>query len=430
MTTEPTSREALPTRAWVIHPEMTGDRSRRPSGPALAEAVALADALPGLEVAGAEVVRLAKAHPGHLFGTGKIEELRARLEAAEVELVLIDGSVSPVQQRNLEKTWKVKILDRTGLILEIFSDRAATREGVLQVEMAALSYQRTRLVRAWTHLERQRGGLGFVGGPGETQIEADRRAIDDQLVRLRKLLSKVVKTRELHRAARAKVPFPVVALVGYTNAGKSTLFNRMTGAEVLVKDMLFATLDPTMRSVELASGRKVILSDTVGFISDLPTQLVAAFRATLEEVLGADLILHVRDVAADETEAQARDVAQILEQLGVDPEVPQIEVWNKLDLLPADTRAARETEAARNPDVVAISALTGAGIEALVTEIEARLGEVTIVEDLHLTFAQGRGRAWLHDAHVVTDEVQDDTGWRIKVDWTARQKADYDRLAG
>jgi GTP-binding protein HflX len=430
MTTEPTSREAQPTRAWVIHPEMTGDRSRRPSGPALDEAVALADALPGLEVLGAEVVRLAKAHPGHLFGTGKIEELRARLEAAEIELVLIDGAVSPVQQRNLEKTWKVKILDRTGLILEIFSDRAATREGVLQVEMAALSYQRTRLVRAWTHLERQRGGLGFVGGPGETQIEADRRAIDDQLVRLRKLLSKVVKTRELHRAARAKVPFPVVALVGYTNAGKSTLFNRMTGAEVLVKDMLFATLDPTMRSVELASGRKVILSDTVGFISDLPTQLVAAFRATLEEVLGADLILHVRDVAADETEAQARDVALILEQLGVDPEVPQIEVWNKLDLLPPDTRAARETEAARNPDVVAISALTGAGIEALVTEIEARLGEVTIAEDLHLTFAQGRNRAWLHDAHVVTDEVQDDTGWRIAVDWTARQKADYDRQVG
>ncbi|MCB1337710.1 MAG: GTPase HflX, partial [Maritimibacter sp.] len=330
MSTEPTSVRKDPTRAWVIHPELTSDRDRREPGAALAEGVALAAALPDLVVAGQEIVRLAKPHPGHLFGTGKIEEIKARLTAAEVELVLIDGPVSPVQQRNLEKEWKVKILDRTGLILEIFSDRARTREGVLQVEMAALSYQRTRLVRAWTHLERQRGGLGFVGGPGETQIEADRRAIDDQLARLKKQLSKVVKTRELHRAARAKVPFPVVALVGYTNAGKSTLFNRMTGAEVMVKDMLFATLDPTMRGLEMPSGRKVILSDTVGFISDLPTQLVAAFRATLEEVLGADLILHVRDIAAAETAAQAADVEAILEALGVAADVPKIEVWNKI----------------------------------------------------------------------------------------------------
>ncbi|MGB0299545.1 MAG: GTPase HflX, partial [Paracoccaceae bacterium] len=259
-----------------------------------------------------------------LFGKGKLEELKTLFHDHEVELVLIDGPVTPVQQRNLEKEWKVKILDRTGLILEIFSDRAATREGVLQVEMAHLTYQRTRLVRAWTHLERQRGGLGFVGGPGETQIEADRRAIDEQLVRLRRQLDKVVKTRSLHRAARAKVPFPIVALVGYTNAGKSTLFNRLTGAEVMAKDMLFATLDPTMRSIKLSSGVDIILSDTVGFISDLPTELVAAFRATLEEVLEADIILHVRDISHPATEEQAEDVEKILESLGISEDTPQL----------------------------------------------------------------------------------------------------------
>ncbi|MEL7257420.1 MAG: GTPase HflX, partial [Pseudomonadota bacterium] len=292
------------TRAWVLHPDIPNqDKGRDPSR-ALEEAVSLAHALPGIEVCGGTVVRLTRPHPGMLFGKGKVAELKAQVEAEELELVLIDGPVTPVQQRNLEKALGVKLLDRTGLILEIFSDRAATREGVLQVEMAALSYQRTRLVRAWTHLERQRGGLGFVGGPGETQIEADRRAIDEQLVRLRRQLDKVVKTRSLHREARAKVPFPIVALVGYTNAGKSTIFNRLTGAKVLAKDMLFATLDPTMRAVELANGRDVILSDTVGFISDLPTQLVAAFRATLEEVLSADVICHVRDISHPETEAQ------------------------------------------------------------------------------------------------------------------------------
>ncbi len=318
------------TRAWVLHPDIKTDRDRRAAAPALEEAVALAAALPNLEVVGSEVVPLPKVHPGMLFGSGKIEDLKARLAAAEIELVLIDGHVGPVQQRNLEKEWKVKILDRTGLILEIFSDRARTNEGVLQVEMAALSYQRTRLVRAWTHLERQRGGLGFVGGPGETQIEADRRAIDDQLVRLRRQLDKVVKTRELHRKARAKVPFPIVALVGYTNAGKSTLFNRLTGAEVFAKDMLFATLDPTMRRVILPSGDEIILSDTVGFISDLPTELVAAFRATLEEVLDADLIIHVRDISHTQHEEQARDVMEILSSIGVAQDAPMIEVWNKM----------------------------------------------------------------------------------------------------
>lgn len=255
-----------------MHPDLREADARRTPDLALAEAVSLAAALPGIEILGQEVVPLPKVRAGTLFGSGKVDELKARFTAAEVDLVLVDGPVSPVQQRNLEKEWGVKLLDRTGLILEIFADRARTREGVLQVELAALSYQRTRLVRAWTHLERQRGGFGFVGGPGETQIEADRRAIDDQVVKLRRQLAKVVKTRELHRAARRKVPYPVVALVGYTNAGKSSLFNRMTGAEVLAKDMLFATLDPTMRGVTLPSGKKVILSDTVGFISDLPPQ--------------------------------------------------------------------------------------------------------------------------------------------------------------
>lgn len=300
--------DRTPTRAWVVHPDIKSDRDRRDPVSALAEGVSLAEALPDIEVIGSAVVRLPKAHAGMLFGSGKIDELKAQFHDEEVELVLIDGPVSPVQQRNLEKAWKVKILDRTGLILEIFSDRARTREGVLQVEMAALSYQRTRLVRAWTHLERQRGGLGFVGGPGETQIEADRRAIDEQLVRLRRQLDKVVKTRTLHRAARAKIPYPIVALVGYTNAGKSTLFNRLTGAEVMAKDMLFATLDPTMRRVQLPDGPEIILSDTVGFISDLPTELVAAFRATLEEVLAADVVVHVRDISHDETQNQAADV--------------------------------------------------------------------------------------------------------------------------
>ncbi len=376
---------------------------------------------------GAEVVPLPKVRAGYLFGEGKTDELKARLEAAEVELVLVDGPVTPVQQRNLEKIWGVKLLDRTGLILEIFADRARTREGVMQVELAALSYQRTRLVRAWTHLERQRGGLGFVGGPGETQIEADRRAIDEQIVKLKRQLDKVVRTRELHRAARRKVPFPVVALVGYTNAGKSTLFNRLTGAEVMAKDMLFATLDPTMRAVTLPTGLRVILSDTVGFISDLPTQLVAAFRATLEEVLEADLILHVRDIAHPDTEAQAEDVAKIMHDLGAD-ETPLIEVWNKIDLLDAEGRAAHTTHADRKPQIFAVSAITGEGLPELLDAVTAALDGERFEAELTLGFAEGRRRAWLHEEGIVTAEREGDDGHHLTVRWTPRQKARFEAM--
>ncbi|MBD3677670.1 MAG: GTPase HflX [Rhodobacteraceae bacterium] len=406
----------------MLHPDIKTDRERREPGPALEEAVALAAALPGLEVVGADVVRLPQAKAGLLFGTGKIAELKAWFEEAEVDLVLVDGPVTPIQQRNLEKEWNVKLLDRTGLILEIFADRARTREGVLQVELAALSYQRTRLVRAWTHLERQRGALGFVGGPGETQIEADRRAIDEAITRLRRQLAKVVKTRELHRASRAKVPFPVVALVGYTNAGKSTLFNRLTGAEVMAKDMLFATLDPTMRGLVLPSGRKVILSDTVGFISDLPTQLVAAFRATLEEVLGADLIIHVRDISHAETEEQAEDVNTILAELGVAEDAPLLEAWNKIDRLSPDARSAVEAQADRRENIFALSSLTGDGLDELLQAVSDALDEERVEREIELPFADGQRRAWLHEQGVVESETPTETGFRFKVRWTARQE--------
>ena len=410
------------THAWVLHPDIKTDYSPRAASDALAEALALAHALPGLRVMGEAVVRLPRAHPGKLFGKGKIEELGELFKESEVELVLVDGHVSPVQQRNLEKDWGVKILDRTGLILEIFSDRARTREGVLQVEMAALSYQRTRLVRAWTHLERQRGGLGFVGGPGETQVESDRRAIDIQLVRLQKQLDKVGITRELHRNARAKVPYPIVALVGYTNAGKSTLFNYMTGAEVFAKDMLFATLDPTMRAVQLPSGMDVILSDTVGFISNLPTELVASFRATLEEVTAAHLVVHVRDIAHSETAAQARDVETILESLGLSQDIPRIEIWNKTDMLDAGALEALNNSSSRAENVFMTSALTGAGIPEFLEAISKTLTPEKTASELLLAYSEGKARAWLFEQGVVTSERQTEDSFAVTVLWTARQK--------
>ncbi len=408
-------------RAYVLHPELKVAGSKRSAEPALAEAVALGDALPDLDVVGAEIVRLPKLHPGMLFGKGKIAELKQRIHDAEAGLVLIDGPVSPVQQRNLEKEWGVKLLDRTGLILEIFSDRARTKEGVLQVEMAALTYQRTRLVRAWTHLERQRGGLGFVGGPGETQIEADRRAIDTQLNRLRAQLAKVQKTRALHRAGRAKVPYPTVALVGYTNAGKSTLFNKMTGADVFVKDMLFATLDPTMRKIEFPTGETVIFSDTVGFVSDLPTELVAAFRATLEEVLEADVILHVRDISHPQSQDQWAEVVTILGVLGVSKDTPQIEVWNKIDNLPADEAEAQRIIAKRTGKYVT-SAITGEGVAELLDHVLAEVTDPKTHEMLQIGWDDAASHAFLHQMGVVDDSRENAEGWQVDVTWSRRDR--------
>jgi GTPase len=394
----------------------------------LTEAVGLARAI-ALDVAAAEVVPLPRPRPATLFGSGKVQELATLVAEREAGLVIVDHTVSPVQQRNLEKAWACKVLDRTGLILEIFGQRALTREGRLQVELAHLTYQKSRLVRTWTHLERQRGGFGFMGGPGEAQIETDRRLIDERIAAIRKELSVVVKTRGLHRAGRQRVPIPVVAIVGYTNAGKSTLFNRLTGAAVSAKDQVFQTLDPTMRELKLAGGRRAILSDTVGFISDLPTALVAAFRATLEEVVEADLVLHVRDIAHPESEAQRHDVEAVLADLGIAAEAadaPVLEVWNKADRLAAAARAEAERTALRSerPPVL-VSALTGEGLDALRGAIGERLGTRDEVLTLEIPAREGRLLSWLHAHADILDEQASETGAvtaRFRIDPANRGK--------
>jgi GTP-binding protein HflX len=394
------------TSAIVLHVELKGKAptSDRDASSRLDEAAGLAQAI-DLDVRDRQIVMLTAPRPATLIGKGKVDEIKALIAETGAELIVINAAVSPIQQRNLEQAWKAKVLDRTGLILEIFGRRARTREGTLQVELAHLQYQKSRLVRSWTHLERQRGGFGFMGGPGERQLEADRRLIEERITRIRAQLQSVVKTRALHRQSRARVPYPVVALVGYTNAGKSTLFNALTRARVLAKDLLFATLDPAMRQLTLPHGRKIILSDTVGFISDLPTSLIAAFRATLEEVIAADIILHVRDVSHEESESQAADVAKVLDELGIDEARRShiVEVWNKADLLEPDDIARRETMAARKPNAVLVSAATGDGLDRLLTLIEDRLAARDEIYEIFLDLADGEGLNWLHERGEVLD---------------------------
>ena len=399
------------TRTLVVCPYLTrGDHApaRKPEA-RREEAVGLAAAI-DLAVIGSAVAPLGEIRPATYLGKGKVEEFAARVKEEEASLVVMDCALSPVQQRNLEKAFGAKVIDRTGLILEIFGRRARTAEGSLQVELAHLDYQKSRLVRSWTHLERQRGGFGFLGGPGETQIETDRRLIQERMIRIKHDLEQVKKTRALHRQSRKQVPFPIVALVGYTNAGKSTLFNRLTRADVMAADMLFATLDPTMRAIRLPHGGTAILSDTVGFISELPTMLISAFRATLEEVLAADVILHVRDISHVDAQAQAEDVEAILASLGVDgADEKLIEVWNKVDRLDEADRVAL---GAGGREAVAVSALTGEGVEGLLDAIESRLARGRRTVDLDIDGADGQSVHWLYE-HTEVMKRRDDEGGRI-----------------
>jgi GTP-binding protein HflX len=441
------SRVAAPTRAAVIVPVLP--RSFRPdeetsqSRPRLgrspdarhSEAIGLAKAI-DLDIVWSAVVVVNDPRPATLLGTGKVDEIATAVEEGSVEVVIVDHPLTPVQQRNLEKALNAKVLDRTALILEIFGERARTKEGSLQVELAHLEYQRGRLVRSWTHLERQRGGGGFLGGPGETQIEADRRALQDKIVKLKRELETVRRTRDLHRAKRKKVPFPVVAVVGYTNAGKSTLFNRLTGSEVLAEDMLFATLDPTLRRVRLPHGTPIILSDTVGFISDLPTHLIAAFRATLEEVVEADLVIHLRDIADPDTAAQAEDVERILADLGVDANdrTRVVEVWNKIDLLDEGSRARLldETSAAGPEQPIAISAVTGEGLDVLAARVEERVsGELREIRVM-LRADQLALTDWLYrNGEVVSRKDNEDGSVAIALRATETVRAEIEsRLQG
>ncbi len=401
--------------ALVIHPVVRKDALRAPEA-RLAEAVRLTGSI-GVEVSATRIVRLARPRPATLLGNGAIDDVKEALAGEEAGLVVVDGALTPVQQRNLERAWDAKVIDRTGLILEIFGARARTREGVLQVDLAALSYQRTRLVRSWTHLERQRGGAGFLGGPGEAQIEIDRRLIDEKIVKLKRQLEDVRRTRGIQRRARRRVPFPVVALVGYTNAGKSTLFNRLTDGDVLAQDQLFATLDPTMRGLDLPSGRRAILSDTVGFISDLPTQLVAAFRATLEEVVEADLILHVRDIADPDTAAQKHDVDLVLDELEAHL-TPRMELWNKIDLLDAPP--------AMNGGVP-VSAVTGQGVEDLLEAVDAELSRSRSVCDFVLPPDDGAAIAWLYRHGDVQRREDGDDGVSLTVSLDPADRARFER---